>query len=76
MTTSFDSASPAHLTAVTAADQPTVTPALEELYRGFEQELLIPLWTEIGALDLFRFSESPVFEALKLNRASTEAGPE
>ena len=28
------------------------------------------------ALDLFRFSDSPVFEALKLNRASTEAGPE
>ncbi len=50
MTTSFDSASPVHLTAVTAADQPTVTPALEELYRGFEQELLIPLWTEIGDL--------------------------
>jgi hypothetical protein len=61
MTTSFDSASPVHLTAVAAAGQPTVTPALEELYRGF---------------DLFRFSDSPVFEALKLNRASTEAGPE
>jgi gentisate 1,2-dioxygenase len=25
------------------------------------------------ALDLFRFSDSPVFEALKLNRSSTEA---
>ncbi|WP_435869136.1 cupin domain-containing protein [Actinomadura coerulea] len=33
-----------------APDQPDVTPALEELYRGFEQELLVPLWTEIGDL--------------------------
>ena len=32
--------------------------------------------SDSGALDLFRFSDSPVFEALKLNRASTEAGPE
>jgi len=30
--------------------QPDVTPELEELYRGFEQELLVPLWTEIGDL--------------------------
>ena len=28
--------------------------------------------SDSGALDLFRFSDSPVFEALKLNRASTE----
>ena len=35
-TTSFDSASPVRLTAVDAAGQPAVTPALEELYRGFE----------------------------------------
>ncbi|WP_445321625.1 cupin domain-containing protein [Nocardioides sp. GXZ039] len=27
-----------------------MTPALEALYRGFEDELLIPLWTEIGDL--------------------------
>jgi gentisate 1,2-dioxygenase len=29
---------------------PAVTPALDELYRGFEHELLVPLWTEIGDL--------------------------
>ncbi|ONM48497.1 cupin domain-containing protein [Nocardia donostiensis] len=38
------------LQAVAAPDQPDVTPALEELYRGFEQELLVPLWTQIGDL--------------------------
>ncbi|MBD0418107.1 cupin domain-containing protein [Streptomyces sp. TRM S81-3] len=42
--------SPVRLQAVTAEGQPEVTPALEELYRGFEQELLVPLWTEIGDL--------------------------
>jgi gentisate 1,2-dioxygenase len=41
---------PVRLKAVAAPDQPDVTPALEELYRGFEQELLVPLWTEIGDL--------------------------
>jgi gentisate 1,2-dioxygenase len=41
---------PIRLSAVSAPDQPDVTPALEELYRGFERELLIPLWTEIGEL--------------------------
>lgn len=41
---------PVHLQAVSAPDQPDVTPALENLYRGFEQELLVPLWTEIGDL--------------------------
>jgi gentisate 1,2-dioxygenase len=41
---------PVSLTAVDAPDQPTPTPELEELYRGFEQELLVPLWTEIGDL--------------------------
>ncbi|WP_327151817.1 cupin domain-containing protein [Nocardia sp. NBC_01329] len=41
---------PVRLQAVTAPNQPEVTPALEELYRGFEQELLVPLWTEIGDL--------------------------
>lgn len=41
---------PVRLRAVAAPDQPDVTPALEELYRGFEQELLVPLWTEIGDL--------------------------
>ncbi|MEU4658924.1 cupin domain-containing protein [Streptomyces sp. NPDC023723] len=42
--------SPVRLRAVAAPDQPEVTPALEELYRGFEKELLVPLWTEIGDL--------------------------
>jgi gentisate 1,2-dioxygenase len=41
---------PVRLTAVDAPDQPTVTPELEALYRGFESELLVPLWTEIGDL--------------------------
>jgi gentisate 1,2-dioxygenase len=30
--------------------QPKPSPALAELYRGFEQESLIPLWTQIGDL--------------------------
>lgn len=41
---------PVHLQAISAPDQPEVTPALEALYRGFERELLVPLWTEIGDL--------------------------
>jgi gentisate 1,2-dioxygenase len=41
---------PVRLKAVAAPAQPAVTPALEELDRGFEQELLVPLWTEIGDL--------------------------
>jgi gentisate 1,2-dioxygenase len=41
---------PVRLQAVAAPDQPDVTSALEELYRGFEKELLVPLWTEIGDL--------------------------
>ncbi|WP_409464649.1 cupin domain-containing protein [Amycolatopsis sp. GA6-003] len=41
---------PVQLAAVDAPDQPAVTPALRNLYRGFEQELLVPLWTEIGDL--------------------------
>lgn len=31
-------------------DQPTPTAELLALYRGFEKELLVPLWTEIGDL--------------------------
>ncbi|MFJ8113680.1 cupin domain-containing protein [Streptomyces sp. NPDC096132] len=42
--------SPVRLQAVPGPGRPEVTPALEELYRGFEQELLVPLWTEIGDL--------------------------
>lgn len=41
---------PVKVRAVAAPGQPDVTPALEQLYRGFEQELLVPLWTEIGDL--------------------------
>ncbi len=44
------SESPVRLRATDAPGQPDVSPALEELYRGFEQELLVPLWTEIGDL--------------------------
>lgn len=42
--------SPVRLQAADAPGQPDVTPALHELYRGFERELLVPLWTEIGDL--------------------------
>lgn len=42
--------SPVRLDAVDAPGQPAVTAELRELYRGFERELLVPLWTEIGDL--------------------------
>lgn len=42
--------SPVRLHAVAAPGQPDPSPALEALYRGFEQELLVPLWTQIGDL--------------------------
>jgi gentisate 1,2-dioxygenase len=42
--------SPVTLTATDGPNQPVRTPELEELYRGFEKELLVPLWTEIGDL--------------------------
>lgn len=45
-----DSPTPVTVRAVDAPGQPEVTPALHELYAGFEQELLVPLWTEIGDL--------------------------
>jgi gentisate 1,2-dioxygenase len=41
---------PVRLQAVSGPDRPEVTPALGALYRGFEQEMLVPLWTEIGDL--------------------------
>jgi gentisate 1,2-dioxygenase len=43
-------ASPVTLTAEDRPDQPPVTAELEELYRGFEKALLVPLWTRIGDL--------------------------
>ncbi|MBS7349166.1 MAG: cupin domain-containing protein [Comamonas sp.] len=50
MTTMDVLPSPVRLQALDKPGQPAVTPALEELYRGFEQEMLVPLWTEIGSL--------------------------
>lgn len=41
---------PVRLVANDAPNQPVRTPELEALYRDFESELLIPLWTEIGDL--------------------------
>lgn len=41
---------PVSITASDAPDQPLRTPELDALYRGFESELLVPLWTEIGDL--------------------------
>ena len=42
--------SPVRLKMEAGHGQPDPSPALEQLYRGFEQELLVPLWTEIGDL--------------------------
>jgi gentisate 1,2-dioxygenase len=44
------SPSPVRLSAVDSPTQPPPSAELEQLYRGFEQELLVPLWTEIGDL--------------------------
>jgi gentisate 1,2-dioxygenase len=41
---------PVRITPAEGPGQPERTPELEELYRGFESELLVPLWTEIGDL--------------------------
>ena len=43
-------ASPVRLQAAAKPGQPEPSPELEQLYRDFEQELLVPLWTEIGDL--------------------------
>ena len=43
-------ASPVRLNAVAGPGQPEPTAALQQLYRGFERELLVPLWTEISGL--------------------------
>jgi gentisate 1,2-dioxygenase len=53
--------SPVSLQATAGPGQPEPTPALDELYRGFEQELLVPLWTEIG--DLMPTSPRPAAQA-------------
>jgi gentisate 1,2-dioxygenase len=43
-------ASPVRPKAVAGPGQPEPSAELESLYRGFERELLVPLWTEIGDL--------------------------
>lgn len=42
--------SPVRLKAEARPGQPEPSAELEALYRGFERELLVPLWTEIGEL--------------------------
>jgi gentisate 1,2-dioxygenase len=48
--TTATTSSPVQLKAVAGPGQPTPSPELDDLYRGFEKELLVPLWTEIGDL--------------------------
>jgi gentisate 1,2-dioxygenase len=48
--TTATASSPVRLQAVDGPGQPTPTAELDELYRGFEKEMLVPLWTEIGDL--------------------------
>ena len=50
MTTTEHVPTPVRLTAAAGPGQPDPTPELDSLYRGFEQELLVPLWTEISDL--------------------------
>ncbi len=42
--------SPVRLTMQAGPRLPEPSPELDQLYRGFERELLVPLWTEIGDL--------------------------
>ncbi|MBV9793677.1 MAG: cupin domain-containing protein [Actinobacteria bacterium] len=42
--------SPVRLRAEDRPGQPPVSPGLIEFYEGFEKALLVPLWTEVGAL--------------------------
>jgi gentisate 1,2-dioxygenase len=49
--------SPVRLDAPDTPGQPDPTAELQELYRGFEQQLLVPLWTQIG--DLMPVSPTP-----------------
>jgi gentisate 1,2-dioxygenase len=53
--------SPVTLHAIEGPGQPEPTPELNRLYRGFEAELLVPLWTEIG--DLMPASPRPAAQA-------------
>jgi gentisate 1,2-dioxygenase len=73
--------SPVALAAGEMAGQPEPTLELRELYRGFEQELLVPLWTEIG--DLMPSAPGPAAQShlwrwenlLQLARRSGELVP-
>lgn len=73
--------SPVTLHATDGPGQPVPTPELDELYRGFERELLVPLWTEIG--DLMPASPRPAAQShvwrwqqlLRLARRSGELVP-
>lgn len=47
---SYEVPSSVQLHAVEGPGQPEPTPELHDLYRGFEKEQLVPLWTEIGGL--------------------------
>jgi gentisate 1,2-dioxygenase len=49
MSTDF-AESPVKIPASDAPGQPVPSPELAALYQGFEQALLVPLWTEIGEL--------------------------
>ena len=48
--TGDNTVSPVRLEAVAGPGQPEPSAELEQLYRGFERELLVPLWTAIGDL--------------------------
>lgn len=50
MTPAAGPLSPVRLAMQAGPGQPDPSPELGALYRGFEEELLVPLWTEIGDL--------------------------
>lgn len=50
MTTDVRSEGPVRIQMADGPGQPPATPELAKLYREFESELLVPLWTEIGDL--------------------------
>jgi gentisate 1,2-dioxygenase len=69
--------SPVRLKAVAGPGQPDPSPELEALYRGFEQELLVPLWTEIGDLMPLhpRSKAAPhLWRWARLNELAAQAG--
>ena len=58
--TTKPTSSPVRIIATDGPNQPPRTPELEQLYRAFESDLLVPLWTEIGDL----MPERPTSKAL------------